>query len=221
MKISILCSDESHPVNAFLQRWIDQNRDSHQISLVRKKKELLGGDILFLVSCSEIVSAADRALYRASLVLHASRLPEGRGWSPHIWQIIEGAQEATLSLLEAEDKVDSGRIWYQVTFPVPKHALWDEINELLFNAEIELIDLAVHEFDTVIPKPQGMKIATELPYYPRRTPEASKLDAECSIASQFDLIRVCDPTRFPAFFEMHGKKYKLTVEKIHDKSNKN
>jgi methionyl-tRNA formyltransferase len=217
MKISILCSDEKHPVNGFLQRWIDQNRDSHQISLVRKKKELLGGEILFLVSCSEIVSAVDRAIYRASLVLHASNLPVGRGWSPHIWQIIGGAQEVTLSLLEAEDKIDSGRIWYQTTFPVPKHSLWDEINERLFNAEIELIDLAVHEFDTVIPKPQDM--ATGPTYYPRRTAEASKLDAERSIASQFDLIRVCDPTRFPAFFELHGKKYKLTLEKINDLSN--
>lgn len=219
MKISILCSDESHPVNAFLQRWITRNRDSHQISLVRKKKELLGGDILFLVSCSEIVSAADRAFYRASLVLHASNLPVGRGWSPHIWQIIGGAQEVTLSLLEAEDKVDSGRIWHQTTFLVPKHALWNEINERLFNAEIKLIDLAVHEFDTVIPKPQD--IAMMPTYYPRRTPDASKLDAERSIASQFDLIRVCDPTRFPAFFELHGHKYKLTLEKINEKSNQN
>ena len=217
MRISILCSDENHPVNAFLQRWIDQNRDSHQISLVRKKKELLGGEILFLVSCSEIVSAVDRAIYRASLVLHASNLPVGRGWSPHIWQIIGGAKEVTLSLLEAEDKVDSGRIWYQTTFPVPKYELWDEINERLFNAEIDLIDLAVHEFDTVIPKPQD--IATVPTYYPRRTPDASKLDAERSIASQFDLIRVCDPTRFPAFFELHGKKYKLTLEKVNDLSN--
>ena len=217
MRISILCSDENHPVNAFLQPWIDQNRNSHQISLVRKKKELLGGEILFLVSCSEIVSAADRAVYRASLVLHASNLPLGRGWSPHIWQIIGGAQDVSLSLLEAEDKVDSGRIWHQTTFPVPKHALWDEINQRLFNAEIELIDLAVHEFDTVIPKPQD--IATVPTYYPRRTPDASKLDAERSIASQFDLIRVCDPTRFPAFFELHGKKYKLTLEKINDLPN--
>ena len=216
MKISILCSDENHPVNVFLQRWIDQNCDSHQISLVRKKKELLGGEILFLVSCSEILSAADRAIYRASLVLHASNLPVGRGWSPHIWQVIGGAQEVTLSLLEAEDKVDSGRIWHQTTFPVPKHALWDEINERLFNAEIELIDLAVHEFDTVIPKPQNT--ATVSTYYPRRTPAASKLDSERSIASQFDLIRVCDPTRFPAFFELHGHKYKLTLEKINGKS---
>lgn len=217
MKISFLCSDENHPVNASLQRWIDQNRDSHQVSLVRKKKDLLGGEILFLVSCSEIISAADRAAYRASLVLHASNLPVGRGWSPHIWQIIGGAQEVTLSLLEVEDKVDSGRIWHQTTFPVPKHALWDEINERLFNAQIDLIDLAVHEFDTVIPKPQD--IATVPTYYPLRTPDASKLDAERSIASQFDLIRVCDPTRFPAFFELHGEKYKLTLEKINDLPN--
>lgn len=217
MRISILCSDENHPVNAFLQRWMEKNVDCHQISLARKKKELLGGEILFLVSCSEIVSSADRAVYGASLVLHASNLPLGRGWSPHIWQIIGGAQDITLSLLEAEDKVDSGRIWHQMTFTVPKHALWDEINKRLFNAEIELIDLAVHEFDTVIPKPQDE--ATVPTYYPRRTPDASKLDVERSIASQFDLIRVCDPTRFPAFFELHGKKYKLTLEKINDSPN--
>jgi methionyl-tRNA formyltransferase len=214
MKISILCSDENHPVNAFLQRWIDQNTESHQISLVRKKKELLGGEILFLASCSEIVSAADRALYRHSLVLHASNLPVGRGWSPYIWQIIMGAVEVTVSLLEAEDKVDSGRIWHQTTFPVPKHALWDEINELLFNAEIVLMDLAVHEFDTVFLRQQD--ILTAPTYYPRRTPDHSKLDPERSIAIQFDLIRVCDPKRFPAFFELHGKKYKLTLEKIND-----
>jgi methionyl-tRNA formyltransferase len=219
MKISILCSDENHPVNSFLQRWIDQNRDNHQISLVRNKKELLGGEILFLVSCSEILSAADRAIYKTSLVLHASKLPLGRGWSPHIWQVIEGAQEITLSLLEVENKVDSGRIWHQTTFPVPKHALWNEINERLFTAEIELIDRAVHEFDIVIPKPQNT--ANVSTYYPRRTPTSSKLDSERSIASQFDLMRVCDPTRFPAFFELHGHKYKLTLEKINGKSNQN
>jgi methionyl-tRNA formyltransferase len=53
----------------------------------------------------------DRAKYDSSLVLHASDLPAGRGWSPHIWAITNGAESVTLSLLEAEDQVDSGRIW--------------------------------------------------------------------------------------------------------------
>lgn len=184
----------------------------HQVELVRKKSELSGGDILFLISCSEIVGSADRSAYRATLVLHASDLPRGRGWSPHIWQLIEGAGEITLSLLEAEDKVDSGRIWKKLKFPVPKHALWDEINARLFDAEIELIDFAVSEFEQIRPTAQDLTI--EPSYYARRTPTDSQVDPSQSIASQFDRIRVCDPNRFPAFFELHGKKYKLILEKI-------
>lgn len=214
MKISILCSDENHPVNAHLHRWIEQNSNAHEISLARKKKNLPGGDILFLISCAEIISAADRGAYKASLVLHASKLPIGRGWSPHIWQIIEGAEEITLSLLEAEDSVDSGKIWGQQTFPVPKHALWDEINELLFSAEIQLMDFAIREFQTITPQPQDLAIAAT--YYAKRTPDSSKLNPSQSLASQFNLMRTCDPSRFPAFFELHGKKYKIQLEKIDD-----
>ena len=212
MRITILCSNNNHPVNEFLYRWIEKNRDSLEVSLVRTKKELTGGDILFLISCAEIVSASERATYKNCLVLHASKLPIGRGWSPHIWQIIEGAQEITVSLLEAEDRVDSGRIWYQKTLPVKEHALWDEINKDIFDAEIELLDFAIREFYTVIPKPQDA--LTEATNYPRRTPADSKLNPARSIESQFDLIRVCDPGRFPAFFELRGHEYKLTLEKI-------
>lgn len=214
MKITLLCSDPIHPVNAHLLRWIELNRGDHNISLVRTKNELAGGDVLFMISCSEIISSLDRAAYRASLVLHASDLPLGRGWSPHIWKIIKGAENITLSLLEAEDAVDSGRIWHQITLLIPKHALWDEINEQLFSAEIALIDLAVKEFDTIIPVEQNQNI--EPTYFPRRKPVDSKIDPELSIATQFDLIRVSDPIRFPAYFYLHGHKYKLILEKVND-----
>ena len=214
MRISLLCSDEQHPVNNYLKKWISEQQGVHQVELVRRKNELSGGDILFLISCAEIVGQTDRSAYRATLVLHASDLPRGRGWSPHIWQLIEGADEIILSLLEAEDKVDSGRIWKKLNFSVPKHALWDEINARLFEVEIELIDFAVSEFEQVLPATQDPAI--EPSYYPRRTPAESQIDASQSISSQFDRIRVCDPNRFPAFFELRGKKYKLILEKIDD-----
>lgn len=214
MRISLLCSDEQHPVNEYLKRWMAAQRGIHKVELVRKKSELSGGDILFLISCAEIVGATNRSAYRATLVLHASDLPRGRGWSPHIWRLIEGAEEISLSLLEAEDKVDSGRIWKQLDIPIPKHALWDEINAHLFNAEIKLIDFAVNEFGQVSPTMQNPAI--EPSYYPRRTTDDSQIDPLQSIASQFDRIRVCDPNRFPAFFELHGKKYKLNLEKTDD-----
>lgn len=212
MKVSLLCSDAQHPVNAYLVAWMQANQAQHHITLARRKAELPGGDILFLVSCGEIVNAQDRSAYSATVVLHASAPPRGRGWSPHIWDVVHGAEEVTVSLLEAEDKIDSGRIWKQMRFPVPKHALWDEINARLFEVEIALIDFAVTHFAAI--EPQAQSSDTEASYYRKRTPQDSQIDAERSIASQFDLIRVCDPHRFPAFFELHGCRYKLIVEKM-------
>ncbi|WP_413521003.1 formyltransferase family protein [Psychrobacter glacincola] len=214
MRISFLCSDHAHPVNDYLFMWIRNNNNKHEIELVRQKKHLSGGDILFLISCTEIIDSRDRNAYTSCLVLHASDLPQGRGWSPHIWSILEGKEELTLTLLEASDKVDSGKIWKKLKFQVPKHALWNEINKQVFEREIELINFAVSNLNNIVPKPQNLSI--EPTYYPKRTPADSAIDPQKSIESQFDKIRVCDPERFPAYIEIYGEKYKVTLEKIND-----
>lgn len=211
MKFTILCSDALHPVNSYLQSWIEAHKDQHQIDLVRSKSELSHGNILFLISCSEIVTEADRQPYAKSLVIHASDLPHGRGWSPHVWQIIGGATTLTLTLLEVANKVDSGDIWKKLEVIVNKDALWDEINHLVFDAELKLMDFAVKNFGAI--KPQSQSTAIEPTYYPKRSPTDSKIDPQKSIQDQFDLIRVCDPDRFPAYFELHGCKYNIRLEK--------
>lgn len=214
MKITLLCSDPDHPVNAYLKRWMIAQQGVHDVELLQNKRQLTGGDLLILISCSEIIKEVDRNKFLVSLVLHASDLPKGRGWSPHIWEIVNGAEHITLSLLEAEDKVDSGKIWEKRHIPIPKDAIWDEINHLLFTAEIELIDVAVKQFGRLIPALQiNVDQAT---YFPKRTPLDSQLDPYQTIAEQFNRIRVCDPNRFPAFFELHGKKYKLILGKFDD-----
>lgn len=215
MKVTVLCSDAAHPINAYLERWMATVQLPLEVDLVRRKRDATGGDILFLVSCSEIITAQDRSAYKASLVLHASDLPKGRGWSPHIWELSQGADFITLSLVEAEDKVDSGRIWKKVQITVPKHALWDEINDLLFQAEIDMIEFAIGSFGKVKPEPQSASI--EPFYYPKRSQLDSRVDPEKSIAEQFDLIRVCDPNRFPAYFEHLGHRYFLRIEKSDEK----
>ena len=214
MNITLLCSDEKHPVNAYLKDWMANDGRKYSVELVRKKSEANGGDILFLISCSEIIAVQDRARYRVCLVLHASDLPNGRGWSPHIWELSRGAEGITLCLLEAEDKVDSGRIWQRIYIPVPKHALWNEINHLLFQAEVQLIQFAVENFNTVAPCPQAAE--AHATFFPRRTPQNSEIDAGKSISEQFDLIRVCDPNRFPAYFYHLGQRYLLKIEKSNE-----
>jgi methionyl-tRNA formyltransferase len=203
-----------HPVCGYLQDWMRVANSFCDVELIHKVEQATGGDILFLVSCSAIISKSVRSKYGASLVLHASDLPVGKGWSPHIWELSQGADSVTLSLLEATDNVDSGRIWKKLNIQVPKDALWNEINHLLFQAELKLIEFAIQNYQMVEPQPQtsvGSKVV-----YPRRTAANSRIDPFKSIAEQFDLIRVCDPVRFPAFFDYLGNRYLLKVEKFNE-----
>jgi len=210
VKISILCSDTSHPIYPWLQRWCDLRGAEHAVELVRWKTELHGGDILFLISCHELIDEAVRSLYSTTLVIHASDLPEGRGWSPHIWQIIEGRNDIVVTLLEADDRVDSGPIWGQRVVRLEGHELFQEVNSALFSIELELMDYAVGHFAQIKPQPQDDRAPT---YYRRRTPEDSRLDPSKTLAEQFNLLRVADPSRYPAFFEFRGHRYAIRIEK--------
>ena len=76
------------------------------------------------------------------------------------------------------------------------------------------MDYAVKNVNNIIPYEQSNLI--EPTYYPRRKPSDSMLDPSKSIESQFNLIRICDPGRFPAYFYLNGYKYSLTLEKINE-----
>jgi len=205
MKISILCPD--HPIYPYLEDWKDSSLD--EVELIQIKEDLTDGDILFLISCNEIIQSEYLDCFTHNLVIHASDLPNGKGWSPHIWQILKGRKEICVSLIEARESVDSGDIWKQKTFKLEGHELYNEINDLLFKTELKLMDYAVENYKTVVPVKQKEGGS----YYRKRTPADSELDPDKSIAEQFDLLRVADPERFPAFFKLRGCTYELNIRK--------
>lgn len=209
MKISILHTPTNHPIKPWLLNWIDMQKNLHEIDLVDTKENLVGGDILFLISCSEFISKIERDKFKKTLLIHASDLPKGRGWSPHIWEILNGAEQIVISLLEAEDKIDSGDIWKKVKVNISKSALYDEINRDIFNAELRLMEFAISNFNNVIVQKQSNIDPT---YWPKRTSKESELNLNKTINEQFDILRVSDPNRFPAFFYKNGKKFILKIE---------
>ncbi|OGL47548.1 MAG: UDP-glucuronic acid dehydrogenase [Candidatus Schekmanbacteria bacterium RBG_16_38_10] len=212
MKLSILTTDPRHPVVPRLQQWQGEMETlGHSVSLFFDKKDLTNGDILFLVSCGQMIGDTERQKFRAALVLHASDLPKGRGWSPHIWSIVNGANQITVCLLEAMDPVDSGAIWYKTEFTLEGHELLREINEKLFAAELSLMTQAVQDLDVVTPTLQS---GASDSYMQKRTPEHSRLNVNKSLAEQFDLLRVVDNERYPAFFDHRGKRYQIKIEKV-------
>ena len=77
MRISIICSSVQHPIYEALKLWSHKQAGAYQISLTPSASQLSGGDILLLISCSEIINKEVRSLYKHSLVAHASDLPGG------------------------------------------------------------------------------------------------------------------------------------------------
>ncbi|MGB8402258.1 formyltransferase family protein [Bradyrhizobium sp.] len=207
-RVHVLCA-EGHPVVPSLRRW-KTNQAASDVEIIFRPEEACGGDILFLISCPFIIGDEIRSRYGKTLIVHASDLPSGRGWSPMVWEILQGAESITVTLLEAAEKVDSGAIWKKLRFQVADHELYDEINEKLFGTTCELMDFAVTNFDSIVPAPQDTHGSS---YHRKRTPDDSKLDPDASIREQFNLLRICDPGRFPAFFELNGHAYEIEIRK--------
>ena len=212
MKIEILNTAPSHPINPYLSKLKENLEYDHSVSIIRSPKQVTNGDLLFLVSCNVLVDRAATERFKHALVLHASDLPKGRGWSPHIWELLNGADCITVSLLDAAAAIDCGDIYKKITVDIPRSALWDEINDLIFSTEIQLIEFAIKNFENLKKYPQNSD--TEVTYYPKRNPKDSEIDPNKPISEQFDLIRACDPNRFPARFYHRGEAYKIILEKL-------
>lgn len=211
MKVSILCTDPQHPIVEPLRKWgKDMASKGHVVSIVHEKTELEEGDILFLVSCSQYIGKNERQKYRATLVLHASDLPKGRGWSPHIWAILSGEKKITVCVLEAADQIDCGNIWLKKNFVLEGHELLPEINKKLFEVELSLMEQVVEKFENIEPTPQ---MEDGVSYMSKRTPEDSRLDPDKTLAEQFNLLRVVDADRYPGFFDYLGQRYLIKIEK--------
>lgn len=210
MIVDVLCSDSDHPIIPFLIEWKRKLPAAVDCEVFSKKNQLREGKLLFLISCTEVLSSIELSKYDACLLLHASDLPVGRGWSPHIHEIRSGKSSLVVSLLEAAKEVDTGRIWTKRYIDVPRDALFHEISGILFNAEIELINYAIENLNkgTINPSEQSGKVT----YFERLTPKDSELDINLSIAEQFDKMRSCDPERFPCVFEIRGRRFKLFLD---------
>ena len=135
-------------------------------------------------------------MFSHTLVIHASDLPHWRGWSPHVWDILSNKDKLTISLLNVEESFDTGDIWKKSHVKLKGSEIYSEINKLLFESEIDLISWACKSIAHKKPTPQDV---CNTSYYPKRIPADSQLDLNKSIKEQFNLLRVCDPDRFPAF----------------------
>ena len=181
----------------------------HTLEWGHDPRTLGPAEFCFCLGLGQMVPRETRAQCRHTLVVHESDLPRGRGWSPLTWQVLEGAERIPVTLLEAVAEVDAGPIYLQEWFDLEGHELVDELRARQADSTRRLCRRFVDEFPE--PVENAREQTGEPSWYPRRGPADSALDPEQSLAAQFDLLRVVDNERYPAWFEWRSRCYRLIV----------
>ncbi len=107
--------------------------------------------------------------------------------------------------------MDSGQVYLQGKMQLEGHELVDELREMQAEVTLDLCRRFVREYPVIIQ--QAFFQTGVESYYCRRRPEDSRLDPSKTIAEQFDLLRVVDNERYPAFFDWKGRRYIIRIEK--------
>ena len=167
-------------------------------------------EVVFILSYHKIITKENLNRNKHNIVIHESNLPKGKGWAPLFWQILDGKSEITFTMFEAGNGIDSGDIYMQKVLKLSGHELHEEIRKKQAQLTIEMcIEFLNNYAEYRNPTKQIGKES----YYRRRTSKDSELDINKTINEQFNLLRIVNNEKYPAFFYKDGHKYILTIKK--------
>ncbi|MBF7046041.1 methionyl-tRNA formyltransferase [Campylobacter volucris] len=203
MKIALLTSP-----NQWFMPYIKKLQKLIPNSLIFYKHEQISDyDIVFILSYHQIISKEFLNKNKNNIVIHASNLPQGKGWAPLFHQVLEGKNEIIFTLFEADEKTDNGDIYLQKTLILNGLELYEELRDKQANFTIKLCLEFLENFPNITKISQKGKES----FYPKRTPKDHELDINKTIEEQFNLLRISNNEEFPAFFYKNGKKFILKI----------
>lgn len=181
----------------------------HESNFVHNKEEIKNGDICFLLSCTKILPEQYLKFNKYNIVIHASDLPQGKGFSPLQWQILEGKDCITLTLFNAVKELDAGDYFFKEKICFEGHELLDELHEKIGEKINQMAKKFIKELNNLKPKKQK----GESSFYPKRTLNEDQIDPKKSIIELFNHFRIANNDDYPLYFEYKGFKYNLKIEK--------
>lgn len=198
--------------NDWIFNLLNENPLKHGSFIIKsffEKKKVRNFDIVFLLGYTKKVSNNFLKKNNLTLVVHESDLPNGRGFSPIQWQLLEGKSEIIISLIEVTEDLDRGDIFIQSKMRFNGTELYEEIRNKQAKATKKIINNFLNKFPKFTKKKQYGKGSI----YPKRKPYNSQLNFKKSIEENFNLLRIGNNDSWPSFFIHKGIKYILKIYK--------
>ena len=210
MKISILTDNKNSWFIPFGHKLINALVDNgHEAVYVNSKKDIPDGEVCFLLSCSNIIQKVFLKRNRHNIVVHASDLPNGKGFSPLQWQVLQGKNDIILTLFEAVENVDAGPFYIKKTIHFRGDELYDELRYSLGINIIEMCINYINSYESMV----GIQQNGEESFYSKRSFEDDKIDVNKTIAEQFNHLRISDNENHPVWFNFNNCNYFIKIYK--------
>ena len=204
INITILVDDEKSWFIPYAKKLkTNLEKKNMRVSLIHDQNQAKAGEISFLLSCSKIVGNEFLEKFDHNIVVHASDLPQGKGFTPMKWQILEGKNEIVLTLFEAVEQVDVGPYYMKETIVFGGTELLDEIQKIMGEKIIDMCERYAAEPE----KFYAQRQQGEESFYERFSEADDEIDIDRTIREQFNHFRIADNERFPLWFMYQGKKY--------------
>ena len=164
---------------------------------------------IFVISYTKILKQKFLDDNKDVLIIHPSKLPIDRGFSPVQNQILRKQKKIHISMFKASNKVDAGPVCFRDFFLLRGDELNNEIRRKQSNAIFKIIKKFIKQYPNINFKKQ-LGTAT---YNKRRKFSDNRLDINKSIKTQFNLLRIVDNELYPANFKYKNKTYLLKIYK--------
>lgn len=214
MKIQLLTSKNSwlntkkkERVKKFLSNFTSQISLIYSYKKIKKKN-----DILIILSYFKIIPEEFLKISKHNIVVHESDLPNGKGYSPLSWQILEGRIKIVFTLFEASPKLDSGVYYEKKKIHFKKDMLFEEIKNKQLESSLSMVSKFIKKFRDK-KKIRYFTQNGKSSYYKKRSKDSSKLNIKKSLLKQINLLRIVDNENYPAFFFYQKKKYLIKIHK--------
>jgi len=145
---------------------------------------------------------------RNIIVFHSSDLPEGKGWAPIYYSIVDNKEYYVISGVLINEEIDAGNIIVKACFRIKGNYTAEVIRKWDDEISIILIGKILLHFDGL--NFQGVEQRERGTYFKKRIPEDNEVDINSQLSAVINHIRACERTH-PAYFYFNQTKYIINI----------
>jgi len=151
------------------------------------------------------------------LNVHGTLLPHYAGSKTLNWVIVNGEKWSGVTVHKVDAGMDTGPILLQKKFPVTPFDTGKSLRRKTLESEPSIVVEALQMV-------AGGNIRyieqnyDNVPMYPNRTPDHSKINPNQPLIELIDEIRASDLEKYPAFFDYHGEKLGIKLFRLGKKN---